>query len=599
MKENVALRLTPCEAADMSVITSQAARALGLKPDKVRDLRIIRKSIDARKRDIVVNLTICVAWGDDDSALPQREVVEFKHVAADAPQVVIVGAGPAGLFAALRALQHGMRPILLERGRDVDTRRVDIAQLSRTGNVDPESNYCFGEGGAGTFSDGKLYTRSKKRGDNDAVMQLLVQFGAKEEILSDSHPHIGSDRLPKIIKAIREKIIECGGEVRFSTRADELILTTDADGQRRAIGVVTSSGETIKGDVILATGHSARDTIRRLHAQGVEMEAKGFAMGVRLEHPSELIDRLQYHSPEGRGEYLPAAEYNYVTQVDGRGVYSFCMCPGGVVVPAMSAPGEGVVIGAQRPMEQLRNGGGDTSRRLSRICLTRSLRTHGIARGCREEILRSSRTHPQGARSADDRLCAWPRLIITATIVISPRPARSASRPSAPPCNSPTSSGGIPRFWPQIGRIPHRCSHRNRSGEPHILPRQIASRPRDIMPCRHTRTLSRRRRSRICRRHSLSRHRWAPLCRCNCKCAKKIVNLLDLYLPVNSGTSQAARQGAVWRRMRRLKGAGRQNLTTRERITHTDECNIEYRDQFADMLRGGQCRRNDRLPYRV
>ncbi len=345
MKENVALRLTPCEAADMSVITSQAARALGLKPDKVRDLRIIRKSIDARKRDIVVNLTICVAWGDDDSALPQREVVEFKHVAADAPQVVIVGAGPAGLFAALRALQHGMRPILLERGRDVDTRRVDIAQLSRTGNVDPESNYCFGEGGAGTFSDGKLYTRSKKRGDNDAVMQLLVQFGAKEEILSDSHPHIGSDRLPKIIKAIREKIIECGGEVRFSTRADELILTTDADGQRRAIGVVTSSGETIKGDVILATGHSARDTIRRLHAQGVEMEAKGFAMGVRLEHPSELIDRLQYHSPEGRGEYLPAAEYNYVTQVDGRGVYSFCMCPGGVVVPAMSAPGEGVVNG--------------------------------------------------------------------------------------------------------------------------------------------------------------------------------------------------------------------------------------------------------------
>ncbi|MBD5370042.1 MAG: FAD-binding protein [Bacteroides sp.] len=345
MIEKVDLRLSPGDAADPETVKRYASKALGLRPEAVNDVRTVRKSIDARKRDIIVNLTVNVAYGENTSAVQPHQEVEFRMVPDDAERIVIVGAGPAGLFAALRAIEHGMRPIVLERGHDVDTRRLDIARLNRTGEVDPDSNYCFGEGGAGTFSDGKLHTRSRKRGDNDAVMALLVQFGAKEEILSDSHPHIGSDRLPAIIRNIREKIRECGGEVRFSTRAEELIITQDGDGVRRAAGVVTSTGERILGRVILATGHSARDFIRRLHSQGVDMEAKGFAMGVRLEHPAALIDRIQYHNPEGKGEYLPAAEYNFVTQADGRGVYSFCMCPGGVVVPAVSAPGEGVVNG--------------------------------------------------------------------------------------------------------------------------------------------------------------------------------------------------------------------------------------------------------------
>lgn len=345
MRESTELRLSPAEAADPAEVRRQAARALGLKPERINDVRISRRSIDARKRDIIINLTVVVATGDDLTALPPLEPVDFGTLPPDSPQVVIVGAGPAGLFAALRAIEHGMRPVLLERGRDVDTRRVDIANLSRSGKVDPESNYCFGEGGAGTFSDGKLFTRSKKRGDNSAVMQLLVQFGAKEEILCDSHPHIGSDRLPHIIRNIREQIRRSGGEVHFGTRVDALLLEPDAEGRPVARGVVTADGREVRGDVILAIGHSARDTIRRIHAQGVEMEAKGFAMGVRLEHSSALIDRLQYHNPEGRGKWLPAAEYSFVTQVDGRGVYSFCMCPGGVVVPAMSAPGEGVVNG--------------------------------------------------------------------------------------------------------------------------------------------------------------------------------------------------------------------------------------------------------------
>lgn len=344
MIEKIQLNLDPEESNSEETIRKETARALGLKPERINDLKVIKRSIDARKRAVRVNLTVAVAYGDDKLAEARPKIVNFAKLPEEAPRVVIVGAGPAGLFAALRALEKGFRPILLERGRDVDSRRVDIAQISRSGKINPESNYCFGEGGAGTFSDGKLFTRSKKRGDNDSVMALLVQFGADERILSDSHPHIGSDRLPHIIKAMREKIMECGGEVRFNSRVDSLILDDTPEG-KVCRGVRLADGSEEYGNVILATGHSARDTLRKLHSQGVGMEAKGFAMGVRLEHPSELIDKIQYHSPEGRGEFLPAAEYNFVTQVGGRGVYSFCMCPGGVVVPAMSAPEQGVVNG--------------------------------------------------------------------------------------------------------------------------------------------------------------------------------------------------------------------------------------------------------------
>ena len=345
MIQEIPLRLKPEIAADKEKLRERVARELSLKSEDINDIRVIRRSIDARKKDIIVNLTVRVAYGDSESALPVFEPVAFNSVKDSEATVLIVGAGPAGLFAALRCIELGMRPIILERGKDVDQRRVDIANLSRTGVVNPDSNYCFGEGGAGTFSDGKLFTRSKKRGDNEGVMRLLVQFGASDSILADSHPHIGSDRLPHIIKAIREKIRECGGEVRFSSRVDGVIIEQDECGRKYVDGVTLSTGELLRGKVILATGHSARDTIRRLYAQGVDMEAKGFAMGVRLEHPVELINKLQYHSEEGKGKYLPTAEYNYVTQVDGRGVYSFCMCPGGVVVPSMSAPGESVVNG--------------------------------------------------------------------------------------------------------------------------------------------------------------------------------------------------------------------------------------------------------------
>lgn len=347
MIEKIDIKLTPEESQNEEIIRKEATRALGLKPTNVNDICVVRRSIDARKRDIMVNLSVAVAYGDDKRAVAPARIVDFKKISDESETIVIVGAGPAGLFAGLRAIERGLKPVILERGKDVDSRRIDIASISRNGKIDSESNYCFGEGGAGTFSDGKLYTRSKKRGDNEAVMQLLVQFGADEKILTDSHPHIGSDKLPHIIKRIREKIIECGGEIRFGRRVDYLKLEKGAEevSEMRATGVILSSGEEISGKVILATGHSARDTIKNLYSQGVKMEAKGFAMGVRLEHPSELIDRLQYHNANGRGQFLPAAEYNYVTQVDGRGVYSFCMCPGGVVVPAMSAPGESVVNG--------------------------------------------------------------------------------------------------------------------------------------------------------------------------------------------------------------------------------------------------------------
>lgn len=340
MVEELTIRISPREAADEKSLRRAVSRALGARGENVGEIRVVRRSVDARKRPVMLSLLVRVAT--DGGMLPEPDVTppDYPHLADDAPRVVIVGAGPAGLFAALRALELGWRPMVLERGRDVDSRRKDLAQISRTGVVDPQSNYCFGEGGAGAYSDGKLFTRSKKRGNVEAVLRVLVQHGAPRDILVDAHPHIGSDRLPKVIKSMRESIIAAGGNVRFDALVEDLIIDNGV-----CKGVVVN-GEEIMGDaVILATGHSARDTFRLLHRRGVAIQPKGIAVGVRLEHPQKLIDSIQYHSPKGRGEFLPAAEYSFVTQVDGRGVYSFCMCPGGVVVPAASEPGLLVVNG--------------------------------------------------------------------------------------------------------------------------------------------------------------------------------------------------------------------------------------------------------------
>lgn len=323
------------------MLRQAAARRLPAGSGKIADIVVTRRSIDARKAPVKVNLSVRVATLPDKAVPRDFTPVRFPDVSDSKRRMIIVGAGPAGLFAALRAIEAGMRPIVIERGKTVDERRLDLAALCRDGVVNPESNYCFGEGGAGTFSDGKLFTRSKKRGNVREILELLVQHGASPEILVDAHPHIGSDRLPHIIKNIRNTILESGGEMLFGSRVTSLILE-----ENRAKGVIVNGSDRIEGDaIILATGHSARDVYRFLKDQGVRMEAKGLAIGVRLEHPQNLIDRIQYHSKSGRGRWLPPAEYNFVTQCDGRGVYSFCMCPGGVVVPSASGPFQSAVNG--------------------------------------------------------------------------------------------------------------------------------------------------------------------------------------------------------------------------------------------------------------
>lgn len=340
------LRTNPQTAATPGMLKAAVAREAGVKPGDIESVTIRRRSIDARQRNIMVNLTLDVKIaGRPCEAAPSPSPLPMPTLPPDAPEAVVVGAGPAGLFAAAALIGHGIRPILLERGKDVDSRRLDVAQIARTQEIDPESNYCFGEGGAGAFSDGKLYTRSKKRGPVDTVLATFVDCGADPDILVDAHPHIGTDRLPYIIRTLREKIRSAGGEVRFSTRVDSLILATGPDGGRRCEGVVTQEGEELRGPVILATGHSARDVYEFLDRQGVELKAKGIAVGCRVEHPQTLIDSIFYHNPKGRGPYLPPAEYSLLTRVDGRAVYSFCMCPGGVVIPASSGPGLLVVNG--------------------------------------------------------------------------------------------------------------------------------------------------------------------------------------------------------------------------------------------------------------
>lgn len=338
MVKEISIRILPQQAATENGIKDFLGREYALNKNEIQAVRILKRSIDARKRQVFINLTVRIYINEqpqDDLFTP----ISYGDV-SDRQPAVVVGAGPAGLFAALRLIELGMRPIVLERGQDVHQRRKDIARISREHIVDNESNYCFGEGGAGAFSDGKLYTRSKKRGSVERILSILCQHGASPAILSDAHPHIGTDKLPLVIENIRHTILRSGGEVRFGTRVDELIFDN-----QKVIGVKSHDGNIFYGPVILATGHSARDIYYYLHTHDIALEAKGFAVGVRLEHPQELIDRIQYHNPAGRGRYLPAAEYSFVTQVDGRGVYSFCMCPGGFVVPAASGQNQLVVNG--------------------------------------------------------------------------------------------------------------------------------------------------------------------------------------------------------------------------------------------------------------
>jgi uncharacterized FAD-dependent dehydrogenase len=317
-------RLLPEQAFNEQTIKQYIFREKGIK--EITAIRILKRSIDARKQPVYVNMLLRIYVNEQPAGNPYPSVIYGK--VENKPQVIIVGAGPAGLFAALRLIELGLRPLIVERGKDVHERKKDIARISHEQIIHPESNYCFGEGGAGAYSDGKLYTRSKKRGNIDKILHVFCQHGASDSILTDAHPHIGTDKLPQIIENIRHTIIECGGEIYFQTRMDSLIIKNN-----EVKGIETNTGKTFLGPVILATGHSARDVYRWLSANGVTLEAKSTAMGIRLEHPAELIDQIQYHNKAGRGDYLPAAEYSFVTQSAGRGVYSFCMCPGGFVVP--------------------------------------------------------------------------------------------------------------------------------------------------------------------------------------------------------------------------------------------------------------------------
>lgn len=332
------IRVLPEQAANEQSLKQYIGREKGIDIRTIHAIRILKRSIDARQRTIFINLKIRVFINEEPT---ETEYIptEYKNV-SDKPSVIVVGAGPGGLFAALKLIELGLRPIVVERGKNVRDRKEDLARISREHKVDSESNYSFGEGGAGAYSDGKLYTRSKKRGNVDKILNVFCQHGASTSILVDAHPHIGTDKLPRVIENMRNTILACGGEVHFQTRMDALIIE-----HNKIIGIETHTGQIFKGPVILATGHSARDVYRWLYSHQVPIESKGIAVGVRLEHPSALIDQIQYHNKNGRGKYLPAAEYSFVQQVDGRGVYSFCMCPGGFVVPAASGPHQLVVNG--------------------------------------------------------------------------------------------------------------------------------------------------------------------------------------------------------------------------------------------------------------
>jgi hypothetical protein len=339
MQQKISLKVLPSEAADDAVLSALLAQAGAVQPHQISGYNILKKSIDARSRQVWVSLTVQVFIDEPYQPTPLIPL-QLKEVHSSPKQVIIVGAGPAGLFAALCLIESGIKPIVVERGKDVRARRRDLAAMNKEGIVNPESNYCFGEGGAGTYSDGKLYTRSTKRGDIQRILSILVHFGAEEKILYEAHPHIGTNKLPQIITAIREKIRECGGEVLFEHKVVDFLLRGDT-----IKGVQIANGQKLNADaVILATGHSARDIFHLLHQKKIAIEFKPFALGVRIEHPQALIDSIQYHSAS-RGEFLPPASYSLVEQVNDKGVFSFCMCPGGIIAPAATSPGEIVVNG--------------------------------------------------------------------------------------------------------------------------------------------------------------------------------------------------------------------------------------------------------------
>ena len=364
MIKEYSIRVRPHQAVNEATIKDYLAHEEGLEMKSMTHIRVLKRSIDARQRTIFVNLKVRV-YINEGPTDDEYVKTEYRDVSS-APQVIVVGAGPGGLFAALRLIELGLKPVVLERGKDVHERKKDLALIARTQLVDEESNYCFGEGGAGAYSDGKLYTRSKKRGSVEKILNVFCQHGASTNILADAHPHIGTDKLPRVIENMRNTILQCGGEVHFQTKMVSFLLRTPFtlsdtpsydDGILNEVAGVkaietVSNGEHIereyRGPVILATGHSARDVYRYLADAGVFLEAKALAVGVRLEHPAQLIDQIQYHNKEGRGDYLPAAEYNFVTQVEGRGVYSFCMCPGGFVIPAATGP-EQIVVNGMSP----------------------------------------------------------------------------------------------------------------------------------------------------------------------------------------------------------------------------------------------------------
>jgi uncharacterized FAD-dependent dehydrogenase len=351
MVEEYQLRVLPQIAASEQNIIDYLAKEKGFDARTLTHVRVLRRSIDARQRTIYVNLKVRAYINE----MPQDD--EYQHIdypyVGDRPKVVVVGEGPGGLFASLRLIELGLRPVIIERGKDVRERKKDMALITKTQKVDPESNYCFGEGGAGAYSDGKLYTRSHKRGNTEKILNVFCQHGASTSILADAHPHIGTDKLPRVIENMRLQIIKSGGEVHFQTKMTGFLLEQLSDGGERVVGVKAVDLQTKKelefrGPVILATGHSARDVYRYLASAKIEIEPKGIAVGVRLEHPSKLIDQIQYHNKNGRGKYLPAAEYSMVAQVEGRGVYSFCMCPGGFVIPAATGP-EQIVVNGMSP----------------------------------------------------------------------------------------------------------------------------------------------------------------------------------------------------------------------------------------------------------